>query len=67
MFHRFLTCLDILKTENNKYVMMFSRALISLDKFLLEKLVVANLMKNSSDFLVEPENLILLWKRSDPY
>ena len=67
MFHRFLTCLDILKTENNKYVMMFSWALISLDKFLLEKLVVANLMKNSSDFLVEPENLILLWKRSDPY
>jgi hypothetical protein len=62
----FLTCLDLLKTENTKYVMMFSRALIGFDKFLLEKLVVANLMKNSTVSVKEPENLILLRKRSEP-
>jgi len=57
MFYRFLQCLDLLKTENNKYVMMFSRAIISFDKFLLEKLVVANLMENSTDSVIKSENL----------
>lgn len=66
MFYRFLPNLDLLKTGNNKYVMMFSRAIISVDKFLLEKLVVANLMENTTDSLIEPENLIWLRKRSEP-
>ena len=57
MFHPFLPCLDLLKTENNKYIMMFSRAIISFDKFLLEKLVVANLMENSIYSVIESENL----------
>ena len=37
--------------------MMFSRAIISFDKFLLEKLVVANLMENSIYSVIESENL----------
>lgn len=66
IFYRFLPCLYLLKTENSKYVKMFSRAIIWVHKFLLEKLVVANLMENSTDSVIEPENLNCLRKRSEP-
>jgi hypothetical protein len=43
--------------KHDKYVMKFSRRIFSFNKVLVEKLIVAKLMKNFTESVIEHENL----------